>query len=369
MAVCTQCQHENAAGAESCEKCGAPFGVEVLSLLLGEVCRRCDSYNDPGTRMCVSCGHPLSAAPESAPGAGAPLEPAEIITAPRPVEKPATPAPRPVAPAGARAAPPAATPAPGPAARETAARAAGEASRCARCGVENPAGSRFCGACGLPMVRVGAAPRAKLIVVRGVGEGRQVPLSVPTTLGRGDAMLAFPSDRFLAPLHATVLMRGEEVFVRDAGSSNGVYVRLREPRSLQPGSMFVVGERVLRYAGQVPSTPQARSRPRAGAPRQTEWLHVVEEVLEGGGIGRVCRRPGPLLVVGRVGCDLNFPSDGFVSARHAELGVTPEGVVLRDLGSANGTFLRVARGAEQALLHGDYLVLGRELLRVELAGR
>jgi len=37
---------------------------------------------------------------------------------------------------------------------------------------------------------------------------------------------------------------------------------------------------------------------------------------------------------------------------------------LTDLGSKNGTFLRVV--GEQALGHGDYVFMGQQLLRVEV---
>jgi pSer/pThr/pTyr-binding forkhead associated (FHA) protein len=74
-----------------------------------------------------------------------------------------------------------------------------------------------------------------------------------------------------------------------------------------------------------------------------------------------------VITIGRASCDLNFPSDGFVSARHAELSLAGETAFLRDLGSANGTFVRVPSRTERVLSHGDYLMMGRELLRVELA--
>jgi hypothetical protein len=39
-------------------------------------------------------------------------------------------------------------------------------------------------------------------------------------------------------------------------------------------------------------------------------------------------------------------------------------LTLTDLGSKNGTFLRV--NDEQALEHGDYVFMGQQLLRVEI---
>lgn len=428
MASCAQCLYENAEGASTCEQCGEEL-VEVLSLQLGEVCRRCDSYNDPGVRICISCGHRMGsrahAAPDTAESAdsadsrsttAAPSSPADATSGtfgssdagpaestragggePVPTSStPSTPAaaagssdpesgatdapftdvPTTSSPAafGSGAQVPMAPPSTPPPGWLGAPRAPGQASiavgsiRCDRCGGENQPTARFCGSCGQALVTAGTVPRsrAKLIVIRGNGEGRQVPLSdTPVSAGRGDVTLSFPDDPYLSLLHATFRLRDEQVLVSDEGATNGVYVRIRQAQSLRPGDMFVVGERVLRFVGLESASPVNPAR--FGAPRTADRLLVLEEVLAGGAVGRVCRRPGPVLTLGRGGCDLNFPNDGFVSARHAELTLAGETIFLRDLGSANGTYLRIAPHGERTLVHGDYVALGRELVRVELA--
>lgn len=238
---------------------------------------------------------------------------------------------------------------------------------CESCQSDNPVTARFCGSCGLALK--GAAKqsaRARLIVVRGDDEGRQIPVNdTPITIGRNVGTLAFPSDPYLAPHHATFFFRDQELLIRDEGSSNGTYIRMRSDHLLSPGDMFVLGERVLRFAGL--KTPSPVDPLRYGSPLATSPLMVVEEVLEGGQLGRVCKRPGPSMSIGRGSCDLNFPHDGFVSLRHAELLQSSQGVLLRDLESANGTYLRLAPSSEQVLSHGDYVVFGRELLRVEMS--
>ena len=410
MAQCAQCMFENEEGAVSCEQCGADISVEVLSLQLGEVCRSCDSYNEPGVRVCVSCGQALVegdvvpvAEPQTEPdgrpisipalqpwmappdtgkyatpgGAPAPAAAAAAPAVPAPAAKPApqpAPAPAPAAapPRGVSSLPPGALPpgwaAGGAKAPAAAARAAAEAgSPCPRCHAPNLANARFCGSCGAPLsaAPVAAKARGKLILIRGLaGEGRQFSLTgAANTAGRDSGAFTFPEDPYVAPLHATFLFRGEDLLVRDEGTGNGLYVRLREPQALRPGDLFVVGERLLRYTGPG-SVPPAAGR--HGSPRIADRLQVIEEILEGGGIGRVCKRPGPIISIGRAGCDLNFPSDGFVSARHAEISLAGETAFLRDLGSANGTYLRMQPRAERTLQHGDYVLMGRELLRIEL---
>jgi pSer/pThr/pTyr-binding forkhead associated (FHA) protein len=398
---------DNAAEASTCEQCGADLNLEVLSLQLGEVCRHCDSYNDPGVRVCVSCGKTLDnisippglpeklptpvfveKPPVPAPSAVAPattgeawmaapsspLRPAAKTAAPAPPSTP-TPAlplaaasPSPAAPRASSALPPSALPpgwATGPKGA-AGARVVKDAVTCPNCQTPNPPTARYCGSCGFGMTPAGSRARGKLILIRGIaGEGRQFPLTGGSMAAGKTGAVSFPEDPYIGALHATFFYRGDDLVIKDEGAGNGVYVRLKEGQVLRPGDMFSIGEHLLRYAGisAAPAVPAARH----GSPRTSDRLQVIEEILEGGGTGRVCKRPGPSITIGRVGCDLSFPSDGFISARHAELSLAGETPFLRDLGSANGTFVRILPRTDRVLKHGDYLLLGRELLRVEIA--
>jgi pSer/pThr/pTyr-binding forkhead associated (FHA) protein len=74
-----------------------------------------------------------------------------------------------------------------------------------------------------------------------------------------------------------------------------------------------------------------------------------------------------LLTMGRAFCDVNFPLDGFVSERHLQLsqhGDADGSLLLEDLHSRNGTYIRVRKPTK--LTHGDLLLLGEQVLRVEL---
>ena len=69
-------------------------------------------------------------------------------------------------------------------------------------------------------------------------------------------------------------------------------------------------------------------------------------------------------VVGREDCDLNFPEDIYMSGNHARIDNAGGRFMLTDTGSRNGTYARIKGQAE--LQHGDYLFLGKQLLRVEV---
>jgi pSer/pThr/pTyr-binding forkhead associated (FHA) protein len=92
---------------------------------------------------------------------------------------------------------------------------------------------------------------------------------------------------------------------------------------------------------------------------------LLEERLVGGISGRVWLRPGPSITLGRAGCAVNLGDDPFLSQAHAEVMLDADGSArLRDLGSANGTFVRIPPRAERELRDGDLVRVGRQVLRV-----
>lgn len=400
--------------------------MELLSPLLADVCRHCDTLNEAGAEKCLACGQSLEEEGLAGPGdddktvrtesdarpvgstapppvaplppsiapvtiapatiAPATLSPATLSPASRPpaasVAPPHKPSPAPASapdfsgprtlepraalPPGALPPGWAASPAPRPVPAPTPPpRSASDGVACPNCRSLNPPGARFCGSCGFGLVPAPAQVRGKLVLIRGLsGGGRQFPLAGgPAAAGRTSA-IGFPEDPYVAPLHATFFFHENDLVVRDEGAPNGIYVRLREPQPLHPGDMFSLGEHLLRYGG-VASTPGDPAR--YGGPRTSDRFHIIEEILEGGAVGRICRRSGPVVTIGRAGCDLSFPTDGFISGRHVELAVAGETPFLKDVGSANGTFVRVPQHSDRVLRHGDYLLLGRELLRVEVS--
>lgn len=77
---------------------------------------------------------------------------------------------------------------------------------------------------------------------------------------------------------------------------------------------------------------------------------------------------GGLTTIGRSGCDLNFPNDTLMSDHHASISRDEGGFLLRDDGSRNGVFLRLAPGRERSLRIGDLLTIGRQFLVVRERG-
>lgn len=259
--------------------------------------------------------------------------------------------------------------------------------RCPSCDHESPAGFRFCGNCGASL---GAAPapegspigartlyfgamqqpnRAKLILIKGEGlDGVSYLLNAEEHLtGRSEGEIRFPDDPYLSPRHASFSYREGALFVRDEGSTNGVFVRIRGKVPVQSGTRLLVGEQLIEL-GEISAS---EGRPEADAsgtylytsPRRPGFFKLIQ-LLRGGAIGMVFRAPTQEVSLGREGNDINFPDDPFISGRHASIALGPEGFSLTDLHSKNGTFVRIEQ--PYRLQHGDYVFLGQQLLRVEI---
>ncbi len=252
---------------------------------------------------------------------------------------------------------------------------------CKECASPVPSGHKFCGACGATVPNeaqtlethyFGAMQepgKARLIVIKGDGamaEGLSYLLQATEhAAGREAEQIPFPSDSWLSPNHANFVYRGTKLYVRDEGSLNGVYIRLRGSALAHPGDQFTCGNQFFR----IDSTPKDSSGPDSdqtyfySSPRSPSAFRVTQ-LLEGGMDGIVACAREHSVTIGREDCDLNFPHDLQMSPVHARVEMTGEDLKLIDEESQNGVFLRIK--GEQELHHGDYLFLGRHLLRVEV---
>lgn len=211
------------------------------------------------------------------------------------------------------------------------------------------------------------AARAKLTLIRGDGDdGVSFTLAGQNHLaGRGDCPISFPDDPFLSPIHANFAYQNNQLVVRDESSLNGVYVRISSTTELVGGAMVLIGEQVLSVerAVQPEDLPDAEGTYYSASMIRPATLEIRQN-LRGGQIGWVHRTAGELVTIGRENNDINFPDDPFISGRHAELKLAGDLLSVTDLGSRNGTFVRV--NGERVLKHGDYVFLGQQLLRVEI---
>jgi pSer/pThr/pTyr-binding forkhead associated (FHA) protein len=170
-------------------------------------------------------------------------------------------------------------------------------------------------------------------------------------------------DPFIAPLHAVFRFEGPQLMVQDAGTANGVFLWLKE-RALESGDELRIGRQRLRVEWMPDEPEQLADQPVWGSPNPGYTARVVQ-LLEGGGEGDVYPlKPGDNLV-GRGTGDVSFPNDGYVSSKHATITVGEGSLAVKDLGSANGTFVRV--NGQAAVTAGDLLLVGEQILRIDPA--
>ena len=75
---------------------------------------------------------------------------------------------------------------------------------------------------------------------------------------------------------------------------------------------------------------------------------------------------GESVTLGRERGEINFPDDGYVSGLHARVTLRDGRVFLADLGSSNGTFVKV--NGERGVGHESFVLLGQQLFRLNFNG-
>ena len=189
-------------------------------------------------------------------------------------------------------------------------------------------------------------------------------------VGRAGADIAFEEDRFLARAHARLERSADGVTVVPLDALNGVYRKADGPFELVDGTILLVGREVLRFERVDPEETKVHPLVRHGvalfgSPPREPWGRLIQ-LIPSGGYRDVRHLVGEEVVLGREEGELVFRDDAFMSRRHAAVTWDGRRAQVVDLGSSNGTFVRVTRPTP--LRHGDHVRLGDQLLRVELAG-
>jgi pSer/pThr/pTyr-binding forkhead associated (FHA) protein len=180
-------------------------------------------------------------------------------------------------------------------------------------------------------------------------------------LGRA-AGAPFDTDSFLSPRHAMLNVSGDRLMLRDNESLNGVFVKLRREVELAGGDVFRIGQELLRFDEIGGPRSMADGTEVMGSPNPGFWGRLT--VVVGRNIdGNSFPLLGPQVLLGRERGDILFSEDGYVSGTHAKLSTRDGRVYLADLGSSNGSFLRIS--GEVAISTGDFVLLGQQLFRID----
>ncbi|MFH0903377.1 MAG: FHA domain-containing protein, partial [Pseudomonadota bacterium] len=151
--------------------------------------------------------------------------------------------------------------------------------------------------------------------------------------------------------------------IRDLDSLNGVFVRLSAEEELLHGDIVRIGQELLRFETIATPMPLDDGTEIMGSPNPGYWGRL--SVIIGKDIdGSAFPLLGEAITIGRERGDINFQDDGYVSGLHARVSTRDGRYYATDLGSSNGTFLRV-RG-ERQVANGAHLLLGQQLFRLLL---
>jgi pSer/pThr/pTyr-binding forkhead associated (FHA) protein len=194
-------------------------------------------------------------------------------------------------------------------------------------------------------------------------EGGKHPLRAgENRLGRNHGRI-FENDGYLSPEHAILHISGKHAVIRDLDSLNGVFIRMTEEEEVGPGQVIRIGQELLRFDLIDPPAPLEDGTEVMGSPNPGYWGKIT--VIIGNGVdGSAFPLLGDSVSLGRERGDINFPDDGYVSGLHARMTCREGKVYLADMGSSNGTFVRV-RG-ERPLNSESYILLGQQLFRLSL---
>ncbi len=240
-----------------------------------------------------------------------------------------------------------------------------------------------------------------LVIKNPDGSEQEHDVASQLTIGRAEGNDLILTEGGVSRKHARFFVEGAGLQVEDVGSANGTWVdgaRIEQATAVSPKSQVVIGDYEIslkvgskpaakRPAG-VGASAQKPSREataavgkpvKAAGARSTKVVPSIKPAGEGALAKRAApgRASGPQLkgltgsitgktfalsgtmTVGRVaGTDITVDDDS-VSRKHAEVEVRGRDVVVRDLGSANGTTVNGAPISEETPLSpGDILQFG-----------
>jgi pSer/pThr/pTyr-binding forkhead associated (FHA) protein len=184
------------------------------------------------------------------------------------------------------------------------------------------------------------------------------------TVGRETGGI-FAGDSYLSPRHATFKQTTGRVSVKDEGSLNGVYKKLVRdvPVELRPNDMFRIGQEIIKFEPLTNQPVGPDGVERLGSPSKG-YVGRIALVIGRDVTGNAFPIPETGVHLGRERGDVLFPEDGYVSGLHCRLTWEGGRLMLTDLGSSNGSFMRLHEETE--VKSGDVLLMGQQLFRVAL---
>ena len=183
-------------------------------------------------------------------------------------------------------------------------------------------------------------------------------------IGRASDIEVFARDPHLSPQHANFIINGKQCRVVDMDSLNGVYYRVTTAIELHHGDLIRIGRELLRFEVLALSEMEFTSTDDSlivGSNPMGAWGRLLR-VSSPNSASHTFVLRGSEQVLGRERGDILFRDDGYVSGQHCRIFTENEKYFFEDLGSSNGSFLRI-RG-EYIMGHGSLLLMGEQPFRL-----
>lgn len=199
---------------------------------------------------------------------------------------------------------------------------------CGYCGRENEDASKYCGDCGKPLGRSPSGQEGSTCPA--CGAGLRIGLPFCPACGK----------------RVTVAASGAACPACGVPTAPGAQFCAACGRSLLGGT----GARRMSGTGGAPGTTKGE-------------LALLDEA---GNVVGTFPLAGEETTIGREEADISFPDDPFLSPLHAQLNVREGEIVLRDLGSRNGTWYFLEE--PYRLQDGDQVLIGSQILKFRRLG-
>ena len=208
--------------------------------------------------------------------------------------------------------------------------------------------------------------RFRLNVQRSIGGGPAFyePLGDAAIIG-ADGAIAIQNEKFCHPREAQIRWVKGRVWLHDLEHGNGVFLRIRQPVELEIGDEFIVGDQLLT----IERNPDPNDGPGEGptyfysSPKWPSSFRVVQ-LFEGGAKGACVVARGTTMQIGSAIGDFVFTADPLVDDQHCLVEEQAGAILLTDLGSRTGVFVRIK--GEQELISGDEVMVGRTRMALDI---
>lgn len=208
--------------------------------------------------------------------------------------------------------------------------------------------------------------RFRLVVQRSLAGGPAFyePMGDGAIIG-ADGAIAIVNEKFCHPREAQIRWVKGRVWLHDLEHGNGVFLRIRQPVELEIGDEFIVGDQLLT----IERNPDPNDGPGDGptyfysSPKWPSSFRVVQ-LFEGGAKGACVVARGTTMQIGSAIGDFVFTADPLVDDQHCLVEEQAGAIVLTDLESRTGVFVRIK--GEQELIAGDEVMVGRTRMALEI---